>query len=122
MVYSTAYKDMMIPLSTMMKFTETENICSVRPVFGDGSKEPHHHYCAIGWRESAYLYGNLSSVNSRCPPPPDGMNCSYQEEIPTCRSMRKKTEKSDQQKSDLQRLNYDHQRLYHESRIRERVH
>ncbi|GBN43395.1 hypothetical protein AVEN_42389-1 [Araneus ventricosus] len=27
----------------------------VRPVFGDGSKEPHHHYCAIGLTRACLL-------------------------------------------------------------------
>ncbi|GBL82768.1 hypothetical protein AVEN_106310-1 [Araneus ventricosus] len=27
----------------------------VRPFFGSGPKEPHHHYCAIGWTRACLL-------------------------------------------------------------------
>ncbi|GBN82683.1 hypothetical protein AVEN_74686-1 [Araneus ventricosus] len=39
----------------------------LRTITGGGSQSPSI-IVPSGWRESAYLYDSLSSVNSRCPP------------------------------------------------------
>ncbi|GBM41494.1 hypothetical protein AVEN_229123-1 [Araneus ventricosus] len=49
----------------------TPRIAEVRPVFGDGPKEPHHHYCTIGLARVSLLI-RQSLIRELAVPPNGG--------------------------------------------------